>query len=82
MSIEPRPQSNHPLKKQLEELEMHLRWSRESIEATMYEPFTEVMPFDRCLHHIQEAQQAVQLSKEWHVVKKALGTYESKCDEA
>mgnify|MGYP003115129813 CR=1 FL=1 len=82
MSIEPRPQSNHPLKAQLEQLELYLRWSREAVETTMYEPFTEVSPFDRCLHNIQEAEQAVRLAKEWHVVKKALGTYESECDEA
>ena len=82
MSNEARPKSEHPMKAQLENLEMYLKWSREAVEKTMYEPFTEVIPLDRCLHHIHEAEQAMRLAKQWHVVKKALGIYESKCDEA
>lgn len=82
MSNETRPHSEHPLKMQLENLEKYLRWSREAVEATMYEPFTEVYPLDRCLQEIKEAEQAIQLAKQWHVVKKALGTYEEECDEA
>ena len=82
MSILSRPDSEHPIKKQLEDLEVHLKWSRESVGKTMYEPFTDVHPLDRCLHHIKEAEQAVQLAKQWHVIKKALGTYEGECDEA
>ena len=82
MSNETRPNSEHPLKKQLENIETYLRWSREAVEATMYEPFTEVYPLDRCLQEIKEAQQAVKNAKAWEVVMQALGTNESKCNEA
>jgi hypothetical protein len=80
MSNEPRPKSEHPMKAQLENLEMYLKWSRESVEKTMYEPFTEVYPLDRCLDHIKEAEQAIQRAKQWHVMQKALGTYEGESD--
>jgi len=73
MSNKQRPKSDHPIQAQLENLETYLKWSREAVEKTMYEPFTEVHPFDRCLHHIKEAEQAVQSAKQWHVIKKALG---------
>ncbi|MEC7084939.1 MAG: hypothetical protein VXW60_02265 [Bacteroidota bacterium] len=81
MSNKTRPKSEHPMKAQLENLEMYLKWSREAVEKTMYEPFTEVIPLDRCLRHIKEAEEAVYMTKQWHVIKKALGTYEEECDE-
>ena len=74
MSNEQRPKSEHPIQGQLENLEMYLKWSREAVEKTMYEPFTEVIPLDRCLHAIKEAERELLLAKKWHVIKKATGT--------
>ena len=56
--------AEHPIKKQIEQLEAYLRWSAEAVEATGYDQFVNVCELDKCSKAIRDAREALSIAKQ------------------